>query len=130
MARILVIEDDPMSRRAVSATLTHLGHRVSEACNGKEGMALLPAAHADLIITDIVIPETGGFEVLREIQQHCPLAKVIVTFGGACGDNTDYLELAKYLGASSTLEKPFLIQELLAAVNKLLPATQPRRLAG
>jgi DNA-binding response OmpR family regulator len=124
------MEDDPMCRHAVSATLTDLGHRVIEASSGEEGIALLPVADADLIITEIVVPETAGFEVLRQLQQHRSLAKVIVTLGGRVSDRTDYGELAKYLGASSVLEKPFLIQELLAAVNELVPATQPHGRGG
>jgi len=129
MARILFIDDDPLFRRAVSATLAHLGHRVTEACNGKEGLALLPVADANLIVTDIVTPENEGFGVLRQIQQHRPLAKVIVTLSGECAHETDYRELAKYLGASSVLAKPFLIQDLLTAVNKLSTATQPDTLS-
>jgi DNA-binding response OmpR family regulator len=130
MARILVMEDDPACRHAVSATLTDLGHRVTEACNGKEGIALLPVTRADLIITEIVVPETAGFEVLRQIQQHSSLAKVIVTLGGRLGDMTDYAELAKYLGASSVLEKPFLLQELVAAVSLFVPVTQAHSHSG
>jgi two-component system response regulator RegX3 len=129
MARILVIEDDPTFRRAISAKLTCLGYRVTEACNGKEGLSLLPVADANLIVTDIVTPANEGFEVLRQIQQHRPLAKIIVTLSGECADETDYRELARYLGASSVLAKPFLTQDLLTAVNKLATATQPDALS-
>jgi CheY-like chemotaxis protein len=86
---------------------------------------LLPVADANLIVTDIVTPANEGFEVLRQIQQHRPLAKIIVTLSGECADEADYRELARYLGASSVLAKPFLIQDLLTAVIKPLPATRP-----
>jgi two-component system, chemotaxis family, sensor histidine kinase and response regulator PixL len=126
MARIVVIEDDPMFRHAVSVNLTRVGHRVTEARNGKEALQLLPAAHAELIIADIVAPETVGFEVLQQLQQQRPLVKVIVTLGEGCAHQTDCRELAKYLGAASVMAKPFSVEELLCAVNELLHVARPQ----
>lgn len=68
MARILLIDDDDLLRNMLQKTLTLWGHTVVEARNGKEGLALFPNANVDLVITDIVMPEREGLEVLMALR--------------------------------------------------------------
>ncbi len=109
-------------------TLVHFGHTVIEACNGKEGLKLFAdsAADSDLVITDLVMPETEGFEVLAQLRKKIPRVKIMVISGGVRSDTGTYLEMATRLGAGKVLAKPFSNQDLMLAVNELLaPATAP-----
>jgi len=122
MARILLIEDDDLVRNMLSLTLTHFGHTVIEAKNGKEGLQLFPQVNADLLITDLVMPEKEGFEILLELRNHRPPVKIIVISGGLRGETANYLEMAKRLGAAKALAKPFSNVALLAAIDEVLTA--------
>ena len=130
MARILLIDDDDSVRSMLRKTLVHFGHTVIEASNGKEGLELLPGANADLLITDIVMPEMEGLELLMEVRKRHPPLKIIAISGGVRhGAAGDYLHIAMHLGAAKVLAKPFSTEVLLAAVNELVaggePAAQP-----
>jgi CheY-like chemotaxis protein len=121
MAQILIIDDDGLFRSMLSATLVHLGHSVVEAGNGAEGLKLFQRTKLDLIITDLVMPEMEGFEVLMNFKKHDPRPKIMVMSGGVGGTNVDFLEIAKRLGASSVLAKPFSTDALIKAIDALLP---------
>ena len=115
MARILLIDDDESVRTMLRLTLAHFGHTVIEAHNGKEGLELFRHANADLLITDIVMPEKEGLEVLMELRKKHPPVKIIAISGG------DYLHMAKLMGAAKVLAKPFSTNVLIAAIDELLP---------
>jgi CheY-like chemotaxis protein len=121
MARILLIEDDESVRTMLRQILIHFGHTVLEARDGKEGMKMFPHARADLVITDIVMPEKEGLEVLMELRREQPPVKIIAMSGGGLGMATDYLHTAKLMGAAKVLTKPFSNEVLMAAINELLP---------
>lgn len=124
MARILLIDDDDLFRNAMRLTLAHYGHAVSEARNGEEGLKLFHANGADLVITDLVMPEKEGLEVLMELRQQRPPVKIIaISGGGRYAAATNYLHAAKAMGASKVLAKPFANEELSAAVSELCPDT-------
>ena len=125
MARILLIDDDNLFRATLHLTLADFGHTVIEARDGKEGMKLLPDARADLVITDLVMPEMEGFEVLTEVRKTHPPMKIIVVSGGVQGDTRNFLRMAEHLGAGKVLAKPFTSEALLAAVNELLSRPTP-----
>jgi len=120
MARILLIDDDDSLRTALRLTLTHFGHTVIEARNGKEGMKLFSVAAVDLVVTDIVMPEKEGLEVLMELRTQKRPTKIIAISGGGRGNPVDYLHIAKQMGAAKVLEKPFSNEALLAAIDALL----------
>ncbi len=120
MAKILLIEDDNDVRTMLKLTLTHCGHTVIEAKNGREGIALFNQAGADLVITDIVMPEKEGLEVLMEVRKKNPGVKIVAISGGGRSSATDYLKMAKLMGANRVLPKPFSNDALLAVVNELV----------
>jgi CheY-like chemotaxis protein len=120
MARILLIDDDDSVRTMLRLTLTHFGHTVIEARNGKEGLDLFRSAGADLLITDIVMPEKEGLEVLMELRRSQSRVKIIAISGGGRQNAEDYLHMAKRMGAAKVLAKPFSNEALLAAINELL----------
>ncbi|MDB6130795.1 MAG: Response regulator, CheY-like receiver [Verrucomicrobiales bacterium] len=120
MSRILLIEDDDSFRTMLGKTLTYFGHTVIEARNGKEGLELFPQACADLVITDLLMPEKEGLEVLMELRKMRPSAKIIAMSGGGRNSAADYLAIAKSMGAAKVLAKPFTNVVLIATINELL----------
>ena len=118
MARILVIDDEELVRMTVSQMLESDGHRVTEATDGKEGLAILRETPMDLVITDILLPKKDGVEIIREIKQDFPDVKIIAITGFRGKYNR--LPAAAYLGAQRTLTKPFKMEEMLEAVEEVL----------
>src|SRR5688572_22731233 len=123
--RVLVIDDNPAVRHTVGRMLESGGYTVLEADNGRTGMAVLAAHPCELVITDVFMPLQDGFETIRMIKGLDPSLPVIAMSGGA--DWTPYPSLhdAEMLGADLTLDKPFTIEALLAAVTELTE-DQPR----
>ena len=120
MARILLIDDDAAVRHMLRLTLTHFGHTVIEARDGKEGLELFERSNADLVLTDIVMPEKEGLEVLMELRKKHPAVKVIAMSGGDRKGVAGYLQMATLLGAARVLNKPFSNKVLMAAIFELL----------
>jgi len=118
MARILIIEDDPGMRDVLEETLMPAGHEVWSAVNGQEGVALFRAHPADLVITDLLMPEKEGLETIRELRSARPALRIIAISGAS--PEWRVLEMARKLGAQKTLAKPFTPQDILEAVNACL----------
>jgi CheY-like chemotaxis protein len=121
-ARILLIDDDDFVRSMLRQLLLYHGHIVADASNGREGLHLFQPGITDLVITDLVMPDIEGFEVLTELRKHPPRVKIIVITGGVRGKTANYLEMALHLGADRVLAKPFPHASLLAVIAELLPA--------
>lgn len=102
--------------------LLYHGHTVVEARDGREGLQLFQHSNPDLVITDLVMPETEGFEVLTKLRTQLPRVKIIVITGGVKGMAANYLDMALHLGADKVLAKPFPHTVLLEAIHELLPA--------
>jgi two-component system, response regulator, stage 0 sporulation protein F len=115
MATILVIEDQEPIRALLRIALEGAGHKVLEAPNGRLGLALHRASAADLIITDIVMPEMDGLEMMLELTRNFLNVKVIAISGGLEGEVP--LHVAKLLGARRTFQKPLDMETLLSAVR-------------
>jgi YesN/AraC family two-component response regulator len=120
MAKLLLIDDEPMLRSALRRALELHGHVVTEAGDGKEGLARFNPAVHEAIITDIVMPEMEGLGLLMEVRKRCPSAKVIVMSGGGAFKVGNYLQTAKLLGADAVLSKPFSCDEFVASLNEVL----------
>jgi DNA-binding response OmpR family regulator len=121
MARILVIDDDPQVREVLKQFLERAEYEVGVAPDGNAGLKLHRADPADLVITDIVMPEKEGLATIMEFRRHLPAVGIIAISGGGKIGPHDYLNTAKAMGAQKTFSKPFDLQELLAAVRELLP---------
>jgi len=123
MASILLIEDDNAIRQVLSGVLTRMGHTVSQATNGVEGLRKFRDAPADLVITDLVMPEKEGIETILELRSTHPHTKIIA-MSGALGTDAAHenLRSARLLGATKTLLKPFHMAEFAAAIEEILGA--------
>jgi len=84
--------------------------------HGQEAMKLIEENNIDLLITDILMPEKEGIEIIREARDKFPSIKIIAKTGG----RTDYLKFAKLFGASHTLNKPFSKDELILTIERVL----------
>jgi CheY-like chemotaxis protein len=120
MARILVIDDEPSILLMIKKMLEKAGHEVEMALNGKEGMQLFEKNKADLLITDIIMPEKEGLETIVEMRKNYPDLKIIAISGGGRISADGYLPGAKLLGANMVFQKPLVQKELLEAVSFLL----------
>jgi DNA-binding response OmpR family regulator len=117
MKRVLLIEDDDDLRKILRLMLQKLGCEVLEARNGKEGLALFRDAGADVVLTDLIMPEKEGLETIRELKRNWPTLNILAMSGGGRSNARDNLKMAKYLGASVVLAKPFSSEELAKALD-------------
>ena len=116
---ILLIDDEKPFRSVIKQVLTKAGFEVVEAANGVEGISRFYEKPADMIITDIIMPEKEGIETIIELKKAHPRLKLIAMSGGGWyGTDIDF-DMAKKLGAR-TLDKPFALQELLDLINEML----------
>lgn len=122
MRRILVIDDEPYILLMLKEMLEKAGYEVDLASNGREGMALFEKDSADLVITDIFMPDKEGLEVILELKKRRPELKIIAMSGGGRTFPGSYLETAKHFGADIIFQKPFKQKDLISAVKELLPA--------
>ncbi len=115
-----MIDDDDAIRLSLKLALEDADHHVEDAANGQEGISRFRANPAELVITDIFMPEKEGLETIDEIKRDCPQTKIIAISGGGRMDPENYLVIAKRVGADCSLFKPFDIQLLLSTVDDLL----------
>ena len=122
MARVLVIDDEDLSRYAVRAILESAGHQVAEAENGAQALGILDSESFDLIVTDIVMPEKEGLETVRDVKAAFPGLPIIAMSGSGRTRNRDLIAEVIGLGADGALQKPFAAEALLEEVTRVLAA--------
>ena len=120
MAIILIVDDNDDIRTFLKRILTSTGHQITEARNGKEAIEQIGKTPADLVISDIFMPETDGVELIRQLRKLQPGLKVIAVSGGGDYGDMDILQAAKMLGAFRVFTKPFPAGEMIAAVKEAL----------
>jgi len=120
MSRILIVDDDEQIRNMLRMTLERAEYEVVEAGDGVEAVAVYKAQDIDLVITDIVMPEKEGIELIMELKGINPAVAIIAISGGGRINPEDYLKWARRFGVDDTFSKPVDRQKLLAAVANLL----------
>lgn len=118
MATILVIDDEESIRHLLREVLEKSGYRVLEASDGREGLSTYQKQPVDLVIMDLLMPDTDGLEATLQLTREYVDAKVIA-ITGAQGDR-NFLDVANLFGARRTFQKPFDITKLLQAVKEEL----------
>lgn len=106
MHKILVIDDNVVVRNTIIQILENEGYEVIGAEDGRRGLHVFRHERPDLIVTDIIMPEKEGIETIRDIRGECPDAKIIAISGGGRIGNTDFLKIARQLGACEAIAKP------------------------
>lgn len=122
MASVLIIDDDVSIRRVLRTALERRGYTVDEAGDGLAGVQRFRAVPADLVITDVFMPDQDGIETIQQLRDEFPDCRILAISGGALSGTAATLTDAKLLGADATLAKPFSIDELMEAMNTLLGA--------
>ncbi len=120
MKSVLVVDDEPGMREMVKQLLLNEGYRVLEASNGKHAMEFLKNETPELVITDIIMEEMDGVEIIMEIRENYPDVKIIAMSGGSKISSEDYLESAADLGADRIFNKPFALSDMLNAIKELI----------
>jgi DNA-binding response OmpR family regulator len=120
MKKILVIDDDDLFGSMLKRMLDKAGYQVELAVDGIQGIKMFSVFEPDLVITDIIMPEKEGIEVIMELRKLSPDVKIIaVSGGGRRMPGLSILPIAKRLGAIHTFSKPVDRPELLAAIEEL-----------
>ncbi len=117
-AAILLVEDDDALRASLQRDLERAGYRVLTAEHGNAALTVHNSEHIDVIVTDIMMPEKDGIELIMELKKESANANIIAITGTHSDDK--YLRIAKMLGADLTLEKPFLLTDLVQAIELTL----------
>ena len=117
--KILLVDDDDELREALCETLAIAGHQVTSAKGGNEARALMRRVDVDILVTDILMPERDGLEVIKEFHQLRPKAAIVAMSGGSGGVRGHLcLDLASCFGATVVLRKPFMPPDLRRAVEE------------
>lgn len=119
-ASILVIDDDKLMCLALAKILTSVGYNVVQAFDGDEGLKLYRAQAFDLVITDLIMPDKEGIQIIRELRKENSRIRIIAMSAGGRGGATDYLKWARLMGAKQCLSKPIKREDLLGAVESVL----------
>jgi len=118
--KILLVDDDDSFRKMLRLTLVKIGYHVVEARDGNEALKLHRDVSPDVVLSDLIMPEKEGLETIRELRRLHPEAKIVAMSGGGRVTATDYLRIAKAMGADRTLAKPFSTDELTITLDSLL----------
>lgn len=120
MPRILVIDDEPSILLMIKKMLEREGYLVDTANDGREGLELFEKNKPDLLITDIIMPQKEGLEIILELRKKNPELRIIAISGGGRIGPEGYLPSAKIFGANMVFQKPLVKNDFLSAINKLL----------
>ncbi len=115
---ILIIEDSKSLLKYLTQYLEEKGFNIYSANNGFLGISYYETHIPDLVITDIIMPDMDGLEVIMKLKKEYPNCKIIAMSGGGNITSSDYLTQAKLLGAISTLNKPLNNELLLSEIYK------------
>jgi CheY-like chemotaxis protein len=118
-ARVVVVDDYPAVRTWIRDVLEFAGLPVTilEAADGGEAIRLVRDGGVDLVITDLIMPNQEGIETIQVIRRDAPNVRILAISGA----QSDYLTMARALGADAALQKPLSADTLLQAVANLLP---------
>jgi DNA-binding NtrC family response regulator len=120
-ASILIIDDEPLIRMTVQDTLAAEGFGVVSAETGQKGIDLFRNKHADVVITDLRLPDLDGIQILKEVKSLNPETQVVLIT--AYGSIDSAVQAMKE-GASDYLTKPFAMDELLLIIKRILRMKQ------
>jgi len=119
MARILVVDDHPLVRKAMRDVLLAADHEVLEAQNGREAEAAVATQAPALVLLDIMMPEQDGIETIIALRRSYPRLHILAMSAGGHG-RLDFLTAAKKFGADGVLQKPFDGPQLVAMIDAVL----------
>ena len=122
--RVLVVDDDPLICDLITTTLAEHGFLTRRACDARETIYLMQREAADIVLLDVHLPDISGYQVCRRLRDDYGDAVGIILISGERMESMD-LVAGMLLGADDYLVKPFVLDELLARVQRLARRTRP-----
>jgi CheY-like chemotaxis protein len=122
MPKILIIDDNDDLRDTLVVLLEDQGYSVISASDGDSGVRVFDESRADLVLTDVIMPNSDGVEAIRRMRAIDPAARIVAMSGGSLAGNDYPLRMAKEAGAMDVLAKPFEVDDLVAVVARCLKA--------
>ncbi|WP_295071522.1 response regulator [uncultured Fibrobacter sp.] len=122
MSTILIIDDDAQLNLMLKSALELKGYTVDTACNGKKAKTLYQKNTYDVIITDIIMPEGDGFEVVLDLRRMGMSDRTIAISGGGRTSAEDYLATAQHFDVAAIFSKPLDLQQLRNKVDEIIKA--------
>lgn len=117
---ILVIDDDVDVRSSIATMLETGGYSVIKAGNGVEAERAIERGNVELVLTDLLMPDKDGIEVINDLRKSRPGLPIVAMSGGGHLPRAQYLAMARRLGAKDVLEKPFTFDQLTMTVERQL----------
>ena len=124
MVKVLIVEDNQAVRESTRLVLDGAGHEVLEAVSGLRIEETVDTRKPDLVLTDTLMPGRDGVETVMALRRRHPGVRIIAMSGGGNRGNLD-LAMAKQLGVSVTLTKPFEPEERIDRVTEILAGPSP-----
>jgi CheY-like chemotaxis protein len=119
-SRLLIVDDEELTRRVLRDDLEERGATVFEARNGRDALRVLEGQDGiDMVVTDIIMPDMEGISFIIEARKRFPRIKILAISGGGLVEPRDYLSSAHRLGADAALEKPFSPSQLAEEIATL-----------
>ena len=120
MSTVLIIDDDAQFNLMLKSALEIKGYEVETAANGKEGKTLYQNKKYDVIITDIIMPDVDGYEVILDLRRMGMSDTTIAVSGGGRTAADDYLVTAQHFDVAATFNKPIDLQALRDKVDEII----------
>lgn len=121
MACVLIVDDEPFVLQTVRSVLVEAGHVVFAARDGVECEDVLKFARPDVVVLDLFMPRQDGFQTIAKLKARNPALKMLVVSGGGETGGVDAFAFARQCGAHGVVRKPFEPEDLVSAVDALLP---------
>ena len=121
MKRVLVVDDNADLRSMLRMCLEADGFEVEVAANGQHALDLLGQRLADVLVTDLFMPDQDGIETILEVRKRYPQVRIVAMSGWTSTEGSDYLRVAREIGALETLRKPFDPRQLSRLLRGLPP---------
>jgi CheY-like chemotaxis protein len=118
--RIVLVDDDVPMRELFAKLLSQRGYKVSQAGNGRIALEQMQQMPVELVITDMIMPEMDGVEIIVALRRIYPGVKIIAVAESGLGPAENSLNIARALGAHKTLVKPLDPEQLISAVQEVL----------
>ena len=126
MKRVLIIDDNAAIGDMIGRMLEGDAFQCITLTSGEDLAGHLQRNSFDLVITDILMPDVEGIEIIRELRHDFPEIPIIAMSGGGHSIGIDVLKSAQQLGARAVLPKPFLRKDLMAAIDRAFAGISAR----
>lgn len=120
MADILLVDDNVQLRELLAEALADAGHQVIQAGDGRTAIRLLRERSFAAVVSDMIMPEADGAEVMAAMRGRQPRPRLVIISGGGSIEPMRYLQMARVLGADEVLQKPFPPSRLIDLLARLL----------